>query len=490
MRDRILHASAFTRAELVSTLRQPRLLLVLILGPFLVLFVFGLGYERSVPPLATVVVGADSPITERVDQFLEEAEPAHIDYRGTSGDREATLAALRDGELDLVVVLPDRALDTLGRGERAVIEVQHRSLDPVTSAQIQVTADIAVNEVNDRILEEVVAGAQTETAEFEEAVTTARDQLEAVRSAVSDRDLAALQSRGAQLGSQLERTAGFLRDNAGLATRLGLGGIDETVQRLEAAAALLDDLSTLEVADQLDEIDSTITRIEGVITQVRDAEPEIVVRPFVADVESLAPVDVTLDRFYAPGLLALMLQHIGVTFAAMSLVRERGRGTTRLLRVLPATEGERLTGKTLAFVVLGSLAAAVLTALIVGVFGVPLPVDWAQYVVVALTTLLASIGIGFLVAAWAENDSQAVQVSMLVLLAAIFFSGLFMPLERIRMPAILVSWLLPATHGFVGFQDLMLLQRPVEPLSPLALVILAVVTLPLARWRLARRPVL
>ena len=39
---RLLQAAAFTRKEAVDILRQPRLLLTLVLGPFLIMAVFGL----------------------------------------------------------------------------------------------------------------------------------------------------------------------------------------------------------------------------------------------------------------------------------------------------------------------------------------------------------------------------------------------------------------------------------------------------------------
>jgi ABC-2 type transport system permease protein len=78
------------------------------------------------------------------------------------------------------------------------------------------------------------------------------------------------------------------------------------------------------------------------------------VRPFEAQVIAQTPVPVTLDRFYAPGLLALMLQHLGVTFAALALVRERQTGMVKLLHASPVTTGERLAGKTLAFLLLGA----------------------------------------------------------------------------------------------------------------------------------------
>jgi ABC-2 type transport system permease protein len=86
-----------------------------------------------------------------------------------------------------------------------------------------------------------------------------------------------------------------------------------------------------------------------------------------------------------------------------------------------------------------------------------------------------------------ETDSQTVQLSMLLLLTAIFFSGLFMPLERIEMPVQLVSWLMPATYAFEGSQDLMLLGQPTRWTLYAGLGVITVVTFALARLLLPRR---
>ena len=53
--------ASFTGKELREVLRRPGVLLSLILGPFLVMFLFGLGYSGYRAPFATeIVVPADS----------------------------------------------------------------------------------------------------------------------------------------------------------------------------------------------------------------------------------------------------------------------------------------------------------------------------------------------------------------------------------------------------------------------------------------------
>ncbi|GGI08528.1 ABC transporter permease [Egicoccus halophilus] len=482
-----LRIAAFARGETVSTMRQPRLLLLLILGPFLVLFLFGLGYDERVPRLDTVVVGGDDELTARVDAFLQDEQPGSIEYQGASADREQALEDLRSGQVDLVIVLPPDAAASLRAGEHASIEVHHRSLDPVTSEQIAIASDVAVAQINDQVLEEVLAVARRRSGEVEDDLTRTRQQLAALREAVDDGDLVSARDRARQLAPRLEALSAAIEDDPFVGVSPLLGGPEDLPATLRSTAAMLDVFAETDGAARLDETEQTLAELEMVVATLQDVDPVVAARPFALDLRTQTPVPIALDTYFAPGVLALMLQHLGVTFAALALVRERRPGTLEVLRVAPATVGERLAGKTLAFLLLGALAAAGLTALIVAVFAVPLPAHWLTFVALLALTVVASIGIGFLVAAVSRSDSQAVQIAMLLLLATIFFSGLFMPLERIGFPMRWISYALPATHGFLGAQDLMLLQQPTHPNLFVALGILAVLAFTAARLLLPRR---
>src|ERR671933_623761 len=52
----IVRKTAFVGKELTAVRRQPRLLLSLVLGPFLILLLFGLGYQATQRDIRTIVV--------------------------------------------------------------------------------------------------------------------------------------------------------------------------------------------------------------------------------------------------------------------------------------------------------------------------------------------------------------------------------------------------------------------------------------------------
>jgi ABC-2 type transport system permease protein len=77
-------------------------------------------------------------------------------------------------------------------------------------------------------------------------------------------------------------------------------------------------------------------------------------------------------------------------------------------------------------------------------------------VVIVALVVFASLGIGLLISVIADSESQAVQLSMLVLLASVFFGGVVQRVEDLRPAVQFVSNALPVTHGIALLQGIML----------------------------------
>jgi ABC-2 type transport system permease protein len=75
--------------------------------------------------------------------------------------------------------------------------------------------------------------------------------------------------------------------------------------------------------------------------------------------------------------------------------------------------------------------------------------------VVALLSF-ASLGLGLLISTVVDSERGAVQLSMLVLLASVFFSGFVLPLDQFITPLRIAAYSLPVTHGIQLLQDYML----------------------------------
>jgi ABC-2 type transport system permease protein len=209
-------------------------------------------------------------------------------------------------------------------------------------------------------------------------------------------------------------------------------------------------------------IEQAVTQGQQYVLQTTGSQPPIAISPQVvaaptrADPRNLAPISPNVVAYFAPAVLALVLQHMGVTLTALSLVRERLSGAMDIFRVAPVRALEILIGKYLAYAFFNLSIAAALCFLLVGVLKIPMlstPADIA-WVVVLLS--FASLGLGLLISTIVDSERQAVQLSMLVLLASVFFSGFVLPLDQFITPLRYAAYSLPVTHGIQLLQDLML----------------------------------
>jgi ABC-2 type transport system permease protein len=155
-------------------------------------------------------------------------------------------------------------------------------------------------------------------------------------------------------------------------------------------------------------------------------------------------------------VLVLVLQHMAVSLTAISLVRDRVSGAIDLFRVAPIHPVEVLVGKYAAYCLLSAVVAVILLALTVFGLNVPMLGDRVTLAGALGLLIFASVGMGMLISTISDSERQAVQLTMLVLLASVFFSGFVLPLEDFQASARGLAYALPVTHGIRLTQDTML----------------------------------
>jgi len=219
---------------------------------------------------------------------------------------------------------------------------------------------------------------------------------------------------------------------------------------------------------------------------VTNVPPEVIASPTVAKIVNLAPGSPSVVAFFGLAALALVLQHMAVTLLALSIVRERSSGAMDLFRVSPIRATELVIGKVLAFGLLGGAIAGISVALLVGALGVPILGPPVAIAAVLGLLLAASLGLGLLISVVSGSERQAVQLSMLTLLASMFFSGFVLRINEFEAPVQLAANLLPVTHGIQLIQDLFLRGSVNHLWQVAALAIIAAVLL-VASWLLLRR---
>ncbi len=150
----VVRAGAFVRKEIVEVVRQPRLLASLVLGPFLILLLFGVGYQAVRPLDMYVVASEDDFLGQAVIDWAENSGQA-VTVVGTGSDEAEGLRLLESGDVDAVIVVPPSPLETIQQNEKAEFLVIHDELDPFERTAIDFFARTSVDQANDRLLSEL-----------------------------------------------------------------------------------------------------------------------------------------------------------------------------------------------------------------------------------------------------------------------------------------------------------------------------------------------
>ena len=355
----MVRMASFTGKELRELMRRPGVLLSLIVGPFLIMFIFGLGYSGAREPFITEIVIPPDTALPRDAEYYASLAPGRLDIRGVGEEAEPAEGRLRGGEIDLLIIAPENASSELRAGRQTTIRVAWNEVDPVYDQLAVLATSILVSSLNAEIIEQAA----------EEGISFAE------------------------------------------------GELDE---------------------------------------EVGNVTPEVIARPTTAETENIAPTEPDVLSFFGPAVFALVIQHLAITLTALSMVRERLSGQMDRFRVAPVSSMELLVGKYVAYAVLSLGVTAIVGALLVGVLGVPLLGGWLMFAGIVLLLTFASLGVGLLISLIADSERQAVQLSMLILLASVFFSGFVLPVTDFADWAQYIAYTLPVTHGIATLQEHML----------------------------------
>ena len=165
-----------------------------------------------------------------------------------------------------------------------------------------------------------------------------------------------------------------------------------------------------------------------------------------AGVKSFVPIDfrpifwfnpdLKSTRFFIPGLIAMILIITAAVSVSLSLVREKERGTIEQINVSSIKSSELLIGKTLPYVTVALVNAAMI--LIAGyiLFDVVIKGSYSLLFLCTLIFLIASTSIGILVSVISDSQQIAFSIStMITLLPSFILSGFVFPIES--MPVII-----------------------------------------------------
>jgi ABC-2 type transport system permease protein len=344
--------------ELISVVRRPGALISLVIGPFLIMALFGVGYSGYRRALDTIlVIPEGTGLSTDATQYQAVAGEG-LNIVAVTADEAAAMTRLDDQQVDVVVVAPADAAAQLQAGQRSQVSVRVNLADPVQESYAVFLTRTLEGAINRQIIEQAAQKGQAEAI-----------------------------SQGAPDAGKIP--------------------------------------------------------------------PAVIAAPAEAVLDNVAPSKPTVVQYFGPAVLALILQHLAITLIALSVVRERTSGLFELFRISPISTFELVTGKLIAYgIFAGAVALLTISLLVIG-FHVPILGDPGWIALVVLLLVAASLGLGLLVAAVSDSEPQAVQLSLLLLLASVFFSGFVLAIDQFSEPVRSLIYALPVANGIRLLEDFM-----------------------------------
>ena len=485
---RILSANVRWRGEL---LRQTWLYGLAVLGPFVLLGLFAVGFRFSAfRPTGILVTPAGSPDAATVAHLpYVEGLNANINIRGITTNEQHALDLLQNGRVDMVIVLPRSPVTDVSHGQRATLSIYVSVVNPL----LRIALYNAVNQQIAGVNDEAVAAAVGEVQDQTRDLLPQLDQLNSSMQGIHTTDPpAVVESKLLAIQAQLEeiRTRALAGQTAQRGTAADIyyaAIISETDQAISAISdAELQVRERRASVSSLASAQQSVKLLNDFLHQLNGIPARTVAIPFTARITNLAIGSDDLTNFYGPAALALLLQHLAITLAALSLVQERQLGAIETLSVSPTSAGELLLGRYI-FYGLVTLATGVVLTLLLR-FGLHVPFVGSPLLYLAILALLiwASTAAGFCLALVTRTDAQAMQSIMLLLVGAIFFSGFIGPLRALSVPVVGLAYIFPLTYGIDALDSIMLLGTAPPLLDFVGLAVLGT-ALSLLAWTLMRR---
>jgi ABC-2 type transport system permease protein len=168
------------------------------------------------------------------------------------------------------------------------------------------------------------------------------------------------------------------------------------------------------------------------------------------------PFDVTLHRLYnpegitqyniVPGLMGLILSMTLVLMTGLAITRERERGTMENLLAMPIRPIEVMSGKIVPYIAIGLIQISIIMVAARLMFHVPFLGNVITLYCAALFFIAANLTVGISLSSLAQNQLQAMQLTLFYFLPNILLSGFMFPFQGMPRWARVIGEVLPLTH--------------------------------------------
>ncbi len=173
----VLRILSFFRQWLAEVVRQPMLMVALIIGPFLILLLFGLGESLGAPRPRTVVVMPGQVTQGDPLQVSLQQVQRYVTVVGTTTSEQQARADLVAGRADVVLIIPANADALVAKGQHIPLRVLTNIIDPISASYADAYLREQAATLNQQAVQQAIAQIQQEVGTVHQFVGQAQGYL-------------------------------------------------------------------------------------------------------------------------------------------------------------------------------------------------------------------------------------------------------------------------------------------------------------------------
>jgi ABC-2 type transport system permease protein len=177
-------------------------------------------------------------------------------------------------------------------------------------------------------------------------------------------------------------------------------------------------------------------------------------------------------NFIVPGIIAVIMMIVGAILTALSIVKERERGTLEQILVSPIRPVEMMIGKIVPYVIIALIDLSIIVTAGYLLFRVPMKGSLPVFALFSLLYLVCALGVGVFVSTIADTMQNAMLAAMFMsLLPSVLLSGFVFPIEYMPAPIQVITYFFPGRYFVDAIRGIYLKGVGLSVLWPNALLL-------------------
>ena len=259
---------------------------------------------------------------------------------------------------------------------------------------------------------------------------------------------------------------------------------DRSVDRGETPSVLVDADGTdpTAIGSATAALSAVVSSLNRDLPPIRQAQPTTPSFQFVVHAR-YNPEQLTVLNV-VPGLICIVLTMSTLVITALSITRERERGTMENLIAMPVRPIEIMLAKIVPYIFIGYVQVALILAISAVVFGLPIRGSLTLLMLTLGLFIASNLTLGLTFSVVSTNQMQAQQLAQFTLLPSFLLSGFTFPFQGMPVWAQWIGEMLPMTHAIRIVRSLLLKGNGFAAIAPelWPIALVTVASIAMAVW--------